>query len=179
MYSPKQIVEEIKGDLDADLFSFRSFLANYLFSAGFRVLLNYRIGKYVLSSNKIFSKQIARYYRYRLNTKRNCDISFKALIGKGTKLPHPLGIVIGDGVIVKDNVKIFQQVTIGSHGRKGEKWAYPIIENNVTIFAGAKIIGGVIIGENSVIGANSLVNKDVPPNSVAFGIPCEIKQKQV
>lgn len=58
------------------------------------------------------------------------------------KLPHPIGIVIGDGVIIKDNVMVFQQVTFGSHGRKEKEMRYPIIESGVKIYAGAKIIGG-------------------------------------
>ena len=89
-------------------------------------------------------------------------------------LPHPIGIVVGDGVIIRDNVKIWHQVTLGSHGKKGEPLAYPIIEDGVKVFAGAKIIGGVIIGENAVIGANSVVNIDVPKSTTAIGIPCKL-----
>jgi len=106
--------------------------------------------------------------------KRNCDISYNATIGKNLRLPHPIGIVIGDGVIIKDNVMVFQQVTFGSHGKKNQSLSYPIVENNVKIFAGAKIIGGITIGENAIIGANAVVNIDVPANTKAVGIPCRI-----
>ena len=166
---------EISGDLPDDYFTIRQFLFNYFYKARFRVLLNYRIGRFCLKSGNSFFRRIALRYKYILLTKRGCDVSYKSIIGKGLKLPHPIGIIIGDGVVIKDDVTIYQQVTLGSHGKKGEDLAYPIIENNVKIYAGAKIIGGVTIGENSVVGANTLVNKDVPPNSVAYGIPCKIK----
>ncbi|WP_196934303.1 serine O-acetyltransferase [Sphingobacterium hungaricum] len=116
-------------------------------------------------------------YKYRLITKRGCDISYDCSIGKGLRLPHPLGIVIGQGVVIEDDVMIFQQVTFGSHGKKGKDLEYPTVKRGVKIFAGAKIIGGVVIGEGSVIGANSLINIDVPSGSTAYGTPCKIKQK--
>jgi serine O-acetyltransferase len=94
-------------------------------------------------------------------------------IGKNIKLPHPLGIVIGAGVVIKDNVTIFQQVTLGGKGGF-HKLDYPIIENNVIIYAGAKILGSVTIGQNSIIGANSVVLSDIPPDSVAVGVPARI-----
>lgn len=175
MPSFRETLHEIKGDLPRNTSSIKSFVNNYLFSAQFRILLNHRLGKFFYESESKWMKRLAKYYRYRMNTKRNCDISYKAILGKGLKFPHPLGIVIGEGVVIKENVIVFQQVTFGSHGKVGEELAYPIIENNVKIFAGAKIIGGVTIGENSIIGASSLINKDVPPNSIAYGVPCKIK----
>lgn len=169
----KQTLQDIKGDLSTS--SFKIFLINYFYSPGFRVLLNHRIGKYLYQSKFIFFRQLAVHYKAKLITKRNCDISYNAVIGKNVKFPHPIGIVIGDYVIIGDNSKIWQQVTLGSHGRKGKKLEYPIIGKGVKIFAGAKIIGGISIGENSVIGANAVVNINVPCNSVAFGVPCKIK----
>ena len=90
------------------------------------------------------------------------------------KLPHPIGIVIGDGVVVKDDVMIFQHVTLGSHGKNKKEMQYPTVESGVIIYPGVKIIGGVTIGENAIIGANSVVNIDVPANSTAVGVPCKI-----
>lgn len=169
------MLKEVGGDLQDSRFSLRNFFFNYLYKARFRVLLNYRIGRYCQDHGNFFLKHIALRYKYRLLTKRGCDISYKSVIGRKLKLPHPIGIVIGEGVEIKDNVTIFQQVTLGSHGKRGESLAYPIIENDVIIYAGAKIIGGVTVGENSIVGANTLVNRDVPPNSIAYGIPCKIK----
>ncbi len=173
MITLKQTIQAIKEDLPKK--SFRTFLRCFFFSAGFRVLLNHRIGKFLYYKRFMFSRQMALYYKYKLVSKRGCDISYTAQIGRNVSFPHAIGIVIGDGVIIGNNVKIWQQVTFGSHGKLGEKLEYPIVKDNVKVFAGAKIIGGLIIGEDSVIGASSLVNKDVPPKSVAYGIPFKIK----
>jgi serine O-acetyltransferase len=108
-----------------------------------------------------------------------CEISPYAHIGTNFRLMHPLGVVIGQDARIGNNVRIWQQVTLGSHGKPGEKWAYPVVEDNVKIFAGAKIIGNVRIGKNSVIGANAVVIKDVPPDSVAVGVPAKVIKKQV
>lgn len=176
MVTLKSTLQEISGDLLPHS-NLKNFLSSYLFSARFRVLLNHRIGKFFSKRNFFLFKQIAAWYKIRLITKRGCDISYNSFIGKNVKMPHPIGIVIGDGVIIKNNVKIFQQVTFGSHGKKGETLSYPTIEENATIYAGAKIIGSIVIGKNAVIGANSVVNIDVPANSLAVGIPCKIVNK--
>ncbi|WP_290794812.1 serine O-acetyltransferase [Flavihumibacter sp. UBA7668] len=171
------LLSEIKGDLPNQSFNIKAFFINYFYSARFRVLLNHRIGKFCFQSNSFIIRQISSYYKYKLISKRGCDISYNAIIGRNLRLPHPIGIVIGDGVIIGDNVMLFQQVTLGSHGKKGDKMNYPVVENGVKIFAGAKIIGGVVIGENAVVGANAVVNINVPPDSTAVGIPAKILMK--
>lgn len=176
MITLAQTYREIKDDVPN--FTFRKFVRCYFFSASFRVLLNYRIGKYLFFKQNRFAYWIARYYRYKLITKRGCDISYKAVIGKNLKLPHPIGIVIGDGVIVKDNVKIWHHVTLGSHGKKTRSLEYPTICDEVKIFAGAKIIGGVNIGKTAIVGTNSVVNIDVPQGTTAIGIPCRILKNE-
>lgn len=174
MASLKETFIEIKNDFPNGRVTLRLFIIYYLYSPRFRVLLNHRLGKYFSRSRNIFIRQLGIYYKTRMVVKRNCDISYNARIGKNLKMPHPIGIVIGDGVVIKDNVMIFQQVTFGSHGKKGEKMKYPVIESGVKIYAGAKIIGGITIGENAIIGANSVVNIDIPANTTAVGIPCKI-----
>jgi len=173
----RQTIADIKGDLFGNTKGIKNFLISYLYSPRFRVLLNHRLGKYFFKSNNFILRQIGSFYKARLVTKRSCDISYNAQIGKGFKMPHPIGIVIGDGVVINDNVMVFQQVTFGSHGKKSKSFEYPIIESGVKIYAGAKIIGGVTIGANAIIGANAVVNRDVPPNSIAVGIPCKIIEK--
>ena len=89
-------------------------------------------------------------------------------IGEGLMLGHGFSIMCVAKKIGKD-VSIFQQVTIGySHS------GCPTIGDNVWIYAGAKVLGGVTIGNNVVIGANSVVTKDVPDNAVVVGIPAKI-----
>ena len=105
----------------------------------------------------------------------NCDISYDTKIGRGVIFAHPIGIVIGNKTCIADGVRIWQNVTLGSHGKSNLGKNYPTVEKNVKIYAGAKIIGGITIGENSVVAANAVVNIDVPPNSIAAGVPCVIK----
>lgn len=95
-------------------------------------------------------------------------------LGKGLKMPHPTGIVIGDGVILGENVTIYQNVTLGKKmGELNSSVDYPIIGNNVTIFAGAQIIGDVSVGDGAVIGANSVVLDNVDENCIYAGIPAK------
>ena len=105
-----------------------------------------------------------------------CEIHPNMLIGTGLQLPHNgLGVVINPNTVIGNNVKIHQNVTLG--GRNGS--GCPIIEDNVLIGVGAVILGDVVIGENSSIGANAVVLNDVPPNSIAVGIPAIIKPKRI
>jgi serine O-acetyltransferase len=174
MCSLKQTFSEIKRDLPGTRFSFKVFLINYLYSPRFRILLNFRLGKFFNSSSLYLFGFIGKHYKVRLLVKRGCDISYNASIGSNLRMPHPLGIVVGDQAVIKDNVTLFQHVTLGSHGNRNFKKQYPTIEAGVIIYAGAKIIGGINIGENAVIGANAVVNIDVPPGAIAVGIPCKI-----
>lgn len=81
-------------------------------------------------------------------------------------LPHPYGIVIHPDVVIGINVVVMQQVTIGV---KDKDCIVPIIEDDVYIGAGAKVLGGVRVGRGSTIGANAVVTKDVPPGSTVVG----------
>jgi serine O-acetyltransferase len=142
----------------------------FLFNPAYQIILIYRVSSF-LSKYKIpLFVLILRWWGYIMYS---CEISFLANIGKNLKLPHPIGIVIGAGVIIENNVTIFQNVTLGGKGGKNEK-GYPVIEDGVVIYAGAKIIGKVKIGKNAVIGANSVVMNDVPPEALAVGVPARI-----
>ncbi|MDR9793617.1 serine acetyltransferase [Aeribacillus pallidus] len=104
------------------------------------------------------------------------EIPAQCKIGKGLSLPHGAkGIVIHKDAVLGDNVTLLHQVTIGS--RKDSP--PPRIGNNVSVGAGAKIIGDITVGDFSKIGANAVVISDVPPNSTAVGIPAKIKVKSV
>lgn len=139
----------------------------------FRLILNYRIGHYMSKRRNILFNILIMYLKKRQLVKYSCDISYEAKIGKNIRFPHPLGIVIGVGSVIEDNVMIWQNVTLGSKGANTK--VYPRIKSNVKIFSTAQIIGDVTVGENSKIGAFSLVLNDVPDNSTAIGIPAKIK----
>lgn len=102
-------------------------------------------------------------------------IGQNTVIDGNINLPHPQNIVLGNGVKIGNNVTIYQDVTIGvkkaDDANAGS--AYATIEDNVCIYAGAKIIGNITIGESSVIGCNSVVNKDVPCHSTFAGVPAK------
>lgn len=133
------------------------------------VILWYRIAKN-LYDNKI--KFLPSYLFRRLEKTYGIYISPKASIGVGLELPHPTGIVIGGGVTIGKNCIIYQQVTFGG-ARLGDAQRdfYPSIGDNVVLFAGAKILGNISIGSNCIVGANSVVIKDVPEGSTVVGIP--------
>jgi serine O-acetyltransferase len=99
-----------------------------------------------------------------------------ARIGRGLFIDHGNGVVIGETAIIGDNVLLYQGVTLGGTGKeKGKR--HPSIGNNVVIGAGAKVLGNITAGDNSYIGANAVVVKDVPPNSTIVGVPGRITQQ--
>lgn len=99
-------------------------------------------------------------------------IAKDAEIGKQFMIVHPIGIVIGS-ITCGSGLTIWQNTTMGSHGNKDKAPAYPILGDNVKIFAHAIIIGGITLGTNSVVGAMTLVNKDVPQGCTVTGIPAK------
>ena len=108
-----------------------------------------------------------------------CHVDPRAVIGRRVRLPHAVGIVIGSGAVVGDGVTIYQQVTLGSHGRRDEAMGYPRIGDDVVLFAGAVVVGGVAVGSGAIVGAHAVVLSDVPPGSVAIGIPAACRSRGV
>jgi len=101
------------------------------------------------------------------------ELQWATVIGKGIYIPHSYGIVINSKCEIGDYCTIHQGVTIGRGGR-GENEGVPKIGSYVYIGAGAVILGKIVVGNNSVIGANAVVTKDVPDNAVVVGIPAKI-----
>jgi serine O-acetyltransferase len=87
-----------------------------------------------------------------------------------------MGIVIGETAEVGNNVSLLQGVTLGGTSTRREK-RHPTLRDNVTVGSGAKIIGAITIGENSRVGAGSVVVRDVPPNAVVVGVPGRVTFK--
>lgn len=106
------------------------------------------------------------------------NIPFSAEIGGGLLMGHPEGIVLNPNFIIGKNATILQGVTIGGNiGKKKGNQEVPIIGDNVLIGAGAKVLGPIKIGDNAMIGANAVVVKDVPKDSVVIGIPAKVIKK--
>lgn len=121
----------------------------------------------------------ARYISQRAARKTGIEIHPGAQIGKGLFIDHGHGVVIGETTIIGDNVTLYQGVTLGGTGKETGK-RHPTIEDNVMISVGAKVLGSFTIGENSKIGAGSVVLSEVPPNSTVVGVPGRVvKQDNV
>jgi serine O-acetyltransferase len=98
------------------------------------------------------------------------EIHPAAQIGRRLFIDHGMGVVIGETAIVGDEVTLYQDVTLGGTGKEQGK-RHPTIASNVTIGAGAKILGNITVGENSRVGAGSVVLQDVPGDSTVVGVP--------
>jgi serine O-acetyltransferase len=105
------------------------------------------------------------------------EIDPGAEIGAGCHIWHTSGVVIGRGVKLGKNVWILNNVTLGGRGASGfnpGEEGYPEIGDNVILYTGVSVLGKVTVGDNTVIGAHSLVLDDIPPNSLAVGTPARV-----
>jgi len=158
----------------ADLFantgqtSLKQAFGAFLFKPGFAAIFLHR-----------FARQFVRTWLDKFgvliwawNTNRSgCHFHLDSEIAPGLCLPHPVAIVIGTGVRVGPNATIYQSVTIGKLATSEE---YPVIGRDVVIYPGAIIIGAINVGDRAVIGAGSIVIKDVPADAVVAGNPARI-----
>ncbi len=139
----------------------------------FQVMLRYRI------AHKLYKKKhyfLARWISQKAARKTGIEIHPGATIGKGLFIDHGSGVIIGETAIIGDNVTLYQGVTLGGTGKETGK-RHPTLEDNVMVSAGAKILGSFTIGENSKIGAGSVVLKPVPPNCTVVGVPGRIVKR--
>jgi serine O-acetyltransferase len=128
----------------------------------------YRLMEYFNSTKISFiSRLIMRYIR----VVYSCDLPSNLKLGSGVVLKHNgLGVVIHPDAIIGENTQIYQNVSIAGRNNRGT----PVIGRNVFIGCGACILGGITIGDNVSIGANSVVLDDIPSNSVVVGIPGKV-----
>lgn len=111
----------------------------------------------------------SKFLEKHLMSKYNIVIPRSADISNDVWLPHPHNIIFGEKTSIGKGCIIYHDVTLGQNRGK-----YPQIRNNVIIYAGAKIIGDIVIGNNVIIGANSVVNKSIPDNMIVAGVPAVI-----
>lgn len=157
------------------LWKFRTCTSHY-----FRFIILLRIAQYCwYSSNKVvklLGKLVNLFYSHSCH-RMGMSIIPATKIGAGVRFHHCLGIVIASSAQIGDCCTIFQNVTIGRGFSKDS--GSPIIGDNVIIFAGAKIIGKITVGNNSIIGANAVVTKDVPDSCIVAGVPAKIISRDV
>ncbi|HIC10648.1 MAG TPA: serine O-acetyltransferase [Campylobacterales bacterium] len=170
------LIEEIKRDIetiqkhDPAIRSKFELFFNY---PGFWAIFNYRI------ANRLYRRGFRKLARFIMGVSQiltNIDIHPGATIGTGIFIDHGIGVVIGETAILEDNILIYQGVTLGGVSLERGK-RHPTIRSGVVIGAGAKVLGNIVIGKNSKIGANSVVIRDVPDNSTAVGIPAKVVTK--
>jgi serine O-acetyltransferase len=101
-----------------------------------------------------------------------------ATIGRRLFIDHGMGVVIGETAVLGDDVMLYHGVTLGGKSRHGfapGQKRHPTLEDGVTVGAGAKVLGDIVIGAWSTIGANAVMSKDAPPHSLIVGIPAHIR----
>jgi serine O-acetyltransferase len=138
--------------------------------AGFHALLAHRLSHWLHIHGVPFIprviSQLARWLT-------GIEIHPGATIGTGFFIDHGMGVVIGETAEIGNHVTLFQGVTLGGTGKERGK-RHPTLGNHVVVGAGAKILGGIRIGDNVKIGANSVVLKSVPANSTVTGVPARV-----
>src|SRR5437660_6446387 len=142
--------------------------------AGFHALIAYRLAHWLhvwgVPSLPRLVSQVARLFT-------GVEIHPAAKIGRGFFIDHGTGVVIGETAEIGDYVTLFQGVTLGGTGKERGK-RHPTLGNHVVVGAGAKILGGITIGDNVKIGANSVVLKNVAANSTVIGVPARVIKTQ-
>ena len=161
--------EDIDAVLDRDPAA-KSRLEVVLLYSGLHALWGYRFHHWLwIHGCRFIARMMSQWGR--LIT--GIEIHPGAQIGRRFFVDHGMGVVIGETTIVGDDVTLFQGVTLGGTGKESGK-RHPTLRNNVVVGAGARVLGNIIVGENSRIGAGSVVLRDVPDNATVVGVPGHI-----
>jgi putative colanic acid biosynthesis acetyltransferase WcaB len=143
-------------------------VCSYVFMRYFRVRMTNIASKIVFAPIIILYKFITDFIL-------KCEIPASVVIGEGLIIHHVTGLVLNNGVVIGKNVTLKHNTTIGNkEGLNGENLGCPVIGNNVNIGPHTIIIGPIHIGDNSVIGAGSVVIRDVPSNTIVAGNPARV-----
>lgn len=167
----QNIKEEIKIIRERDP-AIHSSMEVFLYPS-FKVMMHYRVAHKLYEKGHYF---LARWISQRGVRKTGIEIHPGAKIGSGFFIDHGNGVIIGETTVIGNNVTLYQGVTLGGTGKEQGK-RHPTIGDNVMISAGAKVLGSFTIGENSKIGAGSVVLEPVPPNSTVVGVPGRVVKR--
>jgi serine O-acetyltransferase len=137
---------------------------------GLRAVWAHRIHHWLWCRNwKLLSRMLSQVTRFWTGI----EIHPGARIGRRVFIDHGMGVVIGETAIVGDDVTLYQGVTLGGTGKEEGK-RHPTLRNCVFVGNNANILGNITIGENSRVGAGSVVVRDVPPDSTVVGVPAHV-----
>ena len=165
----KKIQEDIQTIYEKDPAA-GSLLEVLLCYPGFHALFMHRIAhKFYYWKWHLLARLISHFTRFLTGI----EIHPAASIGRRFFIDHGMGVVIGETTIIKDDVLLYQGVTLGGTGKEHGK-RHPTLMNGVVVGAGAKVLGNITIGEHVRIGAGSVVIDDVPEHSTVVGVPARI-----
>ena len=170
----KLFIEDIRAVFDRDPAA-KSILEVLLCYPGLHAIMNHRLAHFMYN-HKLFllariMSQVSRFFT-------GIEIHPGAVIGRRFFIDHGMGVVIGETTEIGDDVTMYQGATLGGTGKdKGKR--HPTIGNNVTIGAGAKVLGPITIGDNSKVGAGAVVLKNLSPNITAVGIPAQETRRSI
>ena len=174
--SSPEIIEfavcDIKAVYDRDA-AICSYLPVILYLKGFQSIQVHRLAHYLWKNSR---QELALFIQSRNSEVFSVDIHPGCMMGRGIMFDHATGIVIGETSVIEDNVSILQQVTLGGTGNEGGD-RHPKIKSGVLISAGAKVLGNIIVGEGSKVGAGSVVLNDVDPHTTVVGVPARLVGK--
>ncbi|MGL5459124.1 MAG: serine O-acetyltransferase [Cetobacterium sp.] len=143
-----------------------------LLNPGFITIFLYRIANFLYELSPVWLYFFSKILMLIPRILFGIEIEIGAKIGGGLAIAHGVGIVIGSKVIIEENVDIYQGVTLGGNNKirelKEKSMEQPLIKDNVRLAPGCKILGPVIIEKNCIIGANCVVTKDIPINSLVI-----------
>jgi serine O-acetyltransferase len=169
--------EQIKADLDrlkeSENASRRVLVAGIL-SQGFQALIVYRFFNWC-HRHKIPAQPFRFFIERFVEITTGISLPAQCTIGRGFRIHHFGGIIFHSGVELGDHCTVYHDVTIGDRGGSGPA---PRLGNSIIVGAGAKLIGDIRIGDNCIIGANAVVTKDMPPDTIAVGNPAIYKSKR-
>lgn len=165
----KRIREDVRSVFERDPAA-RSTLEVLLCYPGLHAVWGHRLSHWLWERNL---KLLARWVSQFMRSLTGIEIHPGATIGCSLFIDHGMGVVIGETAEIGECVTLYHGVTLGGTSLSRGK-RHPTLEDNVVVGAGAKILGAITIGENSRIGANAVVVRPVPSNSVVVGVPGQV-----
>jgi len=161
---------DLSAVMDRDPAANSTLITPFLHFKGFQSLQAHRIAHKLWVSGR---RELALYLQGRIATVYGVDFHPAARIGEGILIDHATGVVVGETAVIGNDVSMLHGVTLGGTGKDtGDR--HPKVGNGVLLGAGAKILGNILIGEGSKVGAGSVVLADVPAHVTVVGVPARI-----
>jgi serine O-acetyltransferase len=169
----RRILADIRATKERDPAAKSSLQVALLYS-GLHAIWAYRLGHALNARGLSF---IARALSQLARWLTGVEIHPAAQIGERFFIDHGMGVIIGETAVIGDDCLLFQGVTLGGTGNETGK-RHPTLGDRVIVGAGAKVLGNIVIGEDTRIGANSVVLHNVPPHSTVVGIPGKVVRRR-